>query len=89
MYPVLSKIRENIFGTEKSKEIFTYALNQINRVFKVLDEHLSKRTFFVGDFLTVFDICLCVNIDSVMRLLITEEIRKKLRNITRWYCFVR
>ena len=61
----------------------------MNRVLKVFDEYLSKNTFFVGDSLTIFDISLGVHLDAIFRLILTETLQKKYKNVTRWFSFVR
>ncbi len=69
--------------------MYQYAKSELNRVLKVCDDYLSKRTFFIGDSLTIFDVCLCIQLDVVFRLLITEELRKSYKSLTRWFTYVR
>lgn len=78
VFPCLGIIQYNKQETERAKE-------QIKRVLLVLNEHLLTRTFVVGEHLTLADISLVCNLESLYEQVLEPEFRKPYQNVNRWF----
>ena len=56
---------------------------------KKLDAHLKRRTFFVGDQMTIVDILLCCQLNHAIKCVIKESVRRKIPHFQRWFTHIR
>lgn len=54
-----------------------------------MDDQLKMRTLLVADRITLADIIICCQLDKAFRLIISQSMRQKLTNLTRWFSFMR
>ena len=88
--PIIKQLYGQVFGNLSLDEPkYKYSFEEFNKNLKILDEHLKKRTFFVGNNLTLVDIMLGSQLDKAFRLLISQDARKKIPHLTRWFKYVR
>ncbi len=73
----------------QNKVKFTYAKDELQKCLKTLEDHLKLRTFFVGNKMTLIDVILCCNLDSMFRKVIPSSMSKKLSQLFRWFRHVR
>jgi len=78
VFPCLGVIQYNKQDTERAKE-------HIKKVLKVLNDHLLTRTFFVGERVTLADISLICNMQSLYEQVLEPEFRKPYQNVNRWF----
>ncbi|GFS16958.1 elongation factor-1 gamma-like protein [Elysia marginata] len=74
----------NVFGakdTERAKE-------QVKKVLNVLNQHLLTRTFVVGERVSLADISLACNLQSLYEMVLDGEFRKPYENVNRWFTTV-
>lgn len=78
VFPCLGIIQFNKQDTERAKE-------QIKKVLKVLDGHLLTKTFMVGERVTLADISIVCNLQSLYEQVLEPEFRKPYQNVNRWF----
>ncbi|CAG5129518.1 unnamed protein product, partial [Candidula unifasciata] len=81
IFPCLGITQFNKQETEKAKE-------QIKRVLTILNNHFLTRTFAVGERVTLADISLACNLQSLYELVLDPEFRKPFPNVNRWFVTV-
>ena len=87
---MLNELYGQIFGSlAPHKNKFNYALEELRKAIKVIDEQLKMRSFLVADRITLADVIICCQMDKAFRLIITSDMRKKLPNLTRWFSYIR
>lgn len=74
---------------EPNQAKFSYAIEELKKNIKILDDSLKLKSFFIGDRITLADIILSSNLNKAFQYLITPDLRKKYVNLFRWYSFVR
>jgi len=78
VFPCLGVIQYNKQDTERAKE-------QIQKVLNVLNDHLLTRTFIVGERVTLADISLVCNMQSLYEQVLENAFRKPYQNVNRWF----
>lgn len=78
VFPCLGIIQFNKTETERAKE-------QIKKVMKLLDGHLLTKTFVVGERVTLADISLVCNLQSLYEQVLEPNFRKEFQNVNRWF----
>jgi len=78
LYPTLGFIPYNKAQVDQAIKFLTNVLNSLESV-------LLTRTYFVGERVTLADICLAMTLYSVYRSLFDAERRKQFPNLTRWF----
>jgi len=78
VFPCLGIIQFNKTETERAKE-------QIKKVMKLLDGHLLTKTFVVGERVTLADISLVCNLQSLYEQVLDPNFRKEFQNVNRWF----
>ncbi|KAH9489445.1 Elongation factor 1-gamma [Bulinus truncatus] len=78
VFPCLGITQFNKQDTERAKE-------QIKRVLSILNDHLLTRTFVVGERVTLADISLVCNMQSLYEQVLDPEFRKPYQNTNRWF----
>ena len=88
--PLVHELYGQVFASlPANQNKFVYALEELKKTVKVLDDQLKMRSFLVADRITLADVIICCQLDKAFRLLITADMRKKLCNLTRWFSHVR
>lgn len=54
-------------------------------MFKILDDHLKKSTFFVGKSISIADLTLASALFDAFRFVFEEKVRKNYTNLTKWF----
>jgi len=78
LYPIMGYTQNNVAATEKAK-------TDIKRVLTALNSHLSTRTFFVGECVTLADITLACTLLSLYKLVFDASFRAPYINLNRWF----
>jgi len=78
VFPCLGIIQFNKTETERAKA-------QITKVMKLLDGHLLTKTFVVGERVTLADISLVCNMQSLYEQVMDPSFRKEFQNVNRWF----
>merc|ERR1712154_450874 len=78
VFPCLGIIQFNKTETERAKE-------QIKKVMKLLNAHLLTKTFVVGERVTLADISLVCNMQSLYEMVMDPNFRKEYQNVNRWF----
>ncbi|RUS87095.1 hypothetical protein EGW08_005171, partial [Elysia chlorotica] len=81
VFPCLGITQFNKQDTDRAKE-------QIKKVLNVLNQHLLTRTFVVGERVTLADISLACNMQSLYEMVLDGEFRKPYQNVNRWFITV-
>jgi len=72
-----------------NKEKYEYSLKELLRELELINNHLKIRSFMVGDSVTVVDISLATQLETAFKLVLNEENRNKLPNLSRWFNYIR
>lgn len=84
--PHLVPLLYPIFGyRETTEDVRTKAHQDLSKILAVLNDHLNKSKFLVGDALTLADIVVALTLTEVFRLLLSETVRKGLPHLTAWF----
>ncbi|KAJ3055929.1 Elongation factor 1-gamma 1 [Rhizophlyctis rosea] len=78
LFPIFGFIPENPANTKKAQE-------DIKRVLEVLNQHLLKKTFFVGETITLADIVLATSLVQFYRNVFDPSFRAPYKNLNRWF----
>jgi len=78
VFPCLGIIQYNKQETEQAKE-------QVKKVLKVLNDHLLTRTFMVLERVTLADISLVCNLQSLYEQVLEPQFRQPYQNVNRWF----
>lgn len=78
MYPVLGYLPYDPHETEHLKKDILKHLN-------VLNDHLEKNEYLVGDSLTLADIICAMTLVYGYTVLFDKEMRKSFKNVTKWF----
>ncbi|KAJ3284656.1 Elongation factor 1-gamma 1 [Borealophlyctis nickersoniae] len=76
--PIYGWFPYNEQNTKKAQE-------DIKRVLTVLNQHLLKKTFFVGETVTLADIVLACSLIQFYRMVFDPTFRAPFRNLNRWF----
>jgi len=68
-----------------NKENVAKAQTEVQRLLKVLDDHLSSQTYLVGEAVTLADIAVFSTTIDLAKNLLDAEARKPYGNFTRWF----
>lgn len=78
LYPIFGIVPQNVQATKQAKGDIRAALG-------VLNEHLSTKTFLVGERLTLADICVAMSVYSLYKMVLDSGFRKAFQNTNRWF----
>ncbi|KAK0041139.1 elongation factor 1-gamma [Biomphalaria pfeifferi] len=78
VFPCLGITQFNKQDTDRAKE-------QIKKVLSILNDHFLTRTFAVGERVTLADISLVCNLQSLYEQVLDPEFRKPYQNVNRWF----
>nr|ACO15351.1 Elongation factor 1-gamma [Caligus clemensi] len=78
VFPTLGAMNYNKNATEKAKE-------DVKKALKVLDTHLLKNTFTVGERISLADISLTTALLSLYTQVMDPDFRYPFPNVTRWF----
>ncbi|KAK3796158.1 hypothetical protein RRG08_018157 [Elysia crispata] len=81
VFPCLGITQFNKQDTDRAKE-------QVKKILNVLNEHLLTKTFVVGERVTLADISLACNLQSLYEMVLDGEFRKPYQNVNRWFITV-
>ncbi|GFO30176.1 elongation factor 1-gamma [Plakobranchus ocellatus] len=81
VFPCLGITQFNKPDTERAKE-------QVKKVLTVLNDHFLTRTFAVGERVTLADISLACNLQSLYEMVLDDGFRKPFQNVNRWFTTV-
>lgn len=90
LFPLLREIEGQISGSfPANRNKYQYSVDSLQKVLKVIDEHLKKRTFMIGDSVTLVDIVLICFLEDIMKRVLGEGERKKVVHFMRWWNYMR
>merc|ERR1719247_1154868 len=78
IYPILGFISSNAQNTEKAKE-------DVKRALAVLEGHLLKKTFLVGEAITAADVVVACSLLNAFKLVFDAPFLKPFGAVTRWF----
>jgi elongation factor 1-gamma len=86
IYPLYAKIFYPLFGyaTYNSSE-WKASVNELIAKMKVYDHMLLPRTFLAGESITIADLILATLLHSAFTMILDNDTRKNLVNLTRWF----
>lgn len=77
-YPVLGY-------TQYNEEAYKQAKEDLKQGLKVLDNHLLRQTFLVGNGITLADIVVSISLQSTLTLVADSSYRAEFPNVVRWF----
>ncbi|KAJ3092091.1 Elongation factor 1-gamma [Quaeritorhiza haematococci] len=78
IYPIMGWIPANEQNTQKAKE-------DTKKVLTTLNKHLLKKTFLVGESITLADITVVTSLLTFYKLVFDPSFRAPFKNVTRWF----
>ena len=78
VYPALGLVESTPKNVQRAKD-------DLKACFKFLDEHLKTRTYFVGDRVTLADICLAADLLLAYQHVADAAFRQPFANLNRWF----
>merc|ERR1712121_7539 len=78
VFPCLGIVQYNKQDTERAKD-------QIKKVLQILNDHLLTRTFVVGERISLADISLVCNLQTLYEQVLDPNFRKAYQNANRWF----
>jgi len=88
IWPLIPHVIGQIIGkTQKNKDVFNMAIEDLMIVLKKIDSHLSLRTFLVGNSFTYADLIVASSLNLFFTLILDENKRSQCPNVTRWFMF--
>ncbi len=81
VYPALGLVESTAKNVQRAKD-------DLKNVFKHLDEHLKTRTYFVGERVTLADICLAADLLLAYQHVADVAFRQAFVNLNRWFTTV-
>lgn len=78
IYPILGYLKYDETANKRARA-------DVEKVFKIMDEHLIFNTYFVGDYITLADIIIFCNIKGLYDLVLTKDAREQYPRVLRWF----
>ncbi|OQR90546.1 elongation factor 1-gamma [Achlya hypogyna] len=85
----LAALMYPIFGYAKyNHDVHLKALEDIKKSLQILENHLLLRTYFVGEAITLADICVFGALIYPFKFIFDKDFRKPYSNLSRWFSTV-
>ena len=82
--PVMKFIYQHIFQRPQTPETIATATEQVSAALSIMDKQLASQPFFVGDHLTLADICFMPYFEYAMKTP-AKDIIGKYPNVAKWW----